>query len=68
MLSPSAPRGPGARRFDTLLRFAAGAAKHLLIGAGPPIGVGHDRLAADLVEGDVLGRVARRRSDADGRE
>ena len=35
-----------------------------LIGPAPPVRVGHDRLAADLVEGDVLGRMPRRRADA----
>ena len=31
--------------------------------AAAPIGIGHDRLAADLVEGDVLRRVPRRGGD-----
>src|SRR3546814_11134926 len=36
--------------------------------AAAPVRVGHDRLAADLVEGDVLRRAARRRGDRDGGE
>ncbi len=37
-----------------------------LIGAAAPVGIGHDRLAADLVEGDVLGGVARGGGDRHG--
>jgi hypothetical protein len=33
-----------------------------------PVGIGHDRLASDLVEGDVLSRVPRRCSDRQGGE
>jgi hypothetical protein len=36
--------------------------------AAAPVGIGHDRLAADLVEGDVLGRVARGAGDRHGAE
>ena len=36
--------------------------------AALPVGIGHDRLAADLVEGDVLRRMARRGGDRHGAE
>jgi len=36
--------------------------------APAPVGIGHDGLAPDLVEGDVLGRMARRGGDGDGGE
>jgi hypothetical protein len=36
--------------------------------AAPPVGVSHDRLAADLVEGDVLGAVPGGGGDADSAE
>ena len=42
--------------------FARAATPSLEIAPAAPVGIGHDGLAADLVEGDVLGRVARRRS------
>ena len=35
--------------------------------AATPVWIGHDRLATDLMEGDVLRRVARRRCDTDRR-
>ena len=38
------------------------------ITAGAPVRVGHDRLPPDLVEGDVLGRMAGRRGDRHRRE
>ena len=37
-----------------------------IIVAAAPFGIGHDRLAPDLVEGDVLRRMARRARDDDG--
>ena len=33
-----------------------------------PVGIGHDRLAPDLVKGDVLGRMARRGGDRESAE
>ncbi len=47
---------------------AIGAFAGRQIVAVAPIGIGHDRLAADLVEGDVLRRVARGGGDRHGGE
>ena len=48
-------------------RHRQAAARRLLaiVGAVAPLGVGHDRLAAGLVEGDRLGRLLGGRGDGD---
>ena len=47
---------------------AGGIAPLQQIIAAAPVGIGHDGLAPDLMEGDVLGRMARRRGDGHGGE
>ncbi len=56
--------GGHARHREAVLRHDA----VRVVAAAAPVGIGHHGLPADLVEGDVLGRMAGRRRDRDGGE